>query len=101
MASKSQSKPAAKTPAAAQTSVDPRETGPTTTTPSSDADTDVAPRKKRVAEVIDEMVTVAVPKAFRLLTDVGVHDYPAGIYEMLRSHAEHWYAQHFGVEIKD
>lgn len=45
-------------------------------------------------------VTVTVPKAFKLQSDLGaVHEYKAGVQEMDREHAEHWYAKANGVEI--
>lgn len=61
----------------------------------------VRPRgQKRVVEIEDEQVTVQVPQAFRLSHGKGETHYEPGIYEMPRSHAEHWYSKHFGVEIK-
>lgn len=51
------------------------------------------------AEVVD-MVTVTVPRAFKLMLDhFHTKDFKAGIQEMERSHAEHWYAKASGVEI--
>jgi hypothetical protein len=48
----------------------------------------------------DKMVTVNVPKAFRLTEDSGaVVAYPVGAQKMPESHANHWYAQAHGVTL--
>jgi hypothetical protein len=83
---------------------DPRGAAPEQTTTAAAADEELKPRARtRVAEEpVDEQVTVVVPRAFRL-TVAGKTDpihYEPGIYEMPRSHAEHWYSAHHGVEIK-
>ena len=104
---------ATKTPKAAAPrapAVDPRGTLPEhdprngVREPTKDDDEDlVRPRSKVrvVEEPVDEDVTVTVPKAFILNHGKGETHYETGIYEMPRSHAEHWYAKHHGVEIKD
>ena len=52
------------------------------------------------AEVSEVLVTVTVPKAFKLRVDNDVViDYRAGVQEMPVEHAEHWYAKANGVEV--
>lgn len=59
----------------------------------------VAQVEKVSAEVVD-MVTVTVPKPFILRVDNFTEKkYAAGVQEMERSHAEHWYAKAYGVVI--
>ena len=58
-----------------------------------------APVADVAAELVDT-VTVTVPRAFKLMLDhFHTKDFKAGIQEMERSHAEHWYAKASGVEI--
>ena len=46
----------------------------------------------------EEMVTVVIPKDFTLtLDDQTLHPYPAGVQEMPRSHASHWFSKAQGV----
>lgn len=52
-----------------------------------------------VAEAVDT-VTVTVPKAFKLMLDhFHVKEFKAGVQEMERAHAEHWYSKANGVVI--
>ena len=51
-----------------------------------------------VAAAEAEKVKVKVPKAFRLTRDDGVLvEYPAGVYEMPETDAEHWWSKANGV----
>lgn len=55
-----------------------------------------------VATEVLDMVTVTVPRAFKLALDhFHVKDFKAGVQQMERSHAEHWFAKNNGVEIYD
>lgn len=55
--------------------------------------------EKVAAEIVDT-VTVTIPKAFQLrMENNTVHPYKAGVQEMLREHAEHWWARANGVVI--
>jgi len=57
------------------------------------------PAVKVAAEAVD-MVTVTVPRAFKLMLDYShTKEFKAGIQEMERPHAEHWYSKACGVEI--
>ncbi len=50
----------------------------------------------------DDFVTVLIPKDFKFTTDDGkMVEYKAGIDEMPRSHAGHWFSKAQGVEIRD
>lgn len=63
-------------------------------------DQEAATPRKRAA--LDEMVTVIVPKPFKLTDDKhGTKHYDVGIQEMTRSDATHWFAVANGVEIKE
>ena len=53
-----------------------------------------------VASELVDTVTVTVPKAFNLrLDNHRVIAFPAGVQEMERQHAEHWYSKAWGVVI--
>lgn len=93
--------PAAKTGADPRGGITPRADGSSDSTSSdssSGGDTEFQPRRRAKKE---EQVTVQVPRPFKFTADDGaLHEYPSGIYEMPRSHAEHWYSQAHDVEIK-
>lgn len=57
------------------------------------------PKRVKLRDV--SMVKVHVPKTFHLTDEHGRHTYLAGTPEMPKDHAEHWYAQAHGVEVKD
>lgn len=101
---KQQSRAAAKTPAATTSApaTDPRGAPPPTAA-AEDDEVKVRTKARVKDEPDDEMVTVKAPRPFKLTVPGKTEpiDYPTGIYEMPRSHAEHWYAQQFGVEIAE
>ena len=56
--------------------------------------------KVEVADELVDTVTVTVPKAYKLRIDNHqLIDVAAGIQEMERSHAEHWWSKAQGVKI--
>jgi hypothetical protein len=89
------STPAQTTPPAAATGVPATPKSPTPPVPPAAT----AP----VVEVADELVdtvTVTVPKAFKLRLDGHKElSFKAGVQEMEREHAEHWYSKANGVNI--
>lgn len=63
-------------------------------------DDDVRPRRKSKPE--EELVSVTVPRKFKLTKDDGmVVDIEAGIQDLPRGLAEHWYAKANGVELNE
>lgn len=91
------SKVAAK-PTAAPRAADPRDA---TTPPEQSQEEEVAPRpRKRRAD--EDLVSVSVPRAFRLTLDTGaVVEIQPGIQDLPREQAEHPYSAANGVEIND
>lgn len=56
----------------------------------------------RERKKIEDLVSVTVPQRFNLTLDHGVVvEYAAGIQDMPKSHAEHWYAKANGVETNE
>lgn len=90
----SKSTTAAKAPAAApRRKVDTVELAPT------HPEDAAAPRRRKV-DADDPMVTVTVPRPYRLQAEPGViSSYTAGVQEMPKSHAEHQYSVDNGVAI--
>lgn len=94
-------KAAAKAPR--QPAADPRGAGtpPAGTPPAADPQQPPAPKAKRAA-LAEDMVSVTVPRAFKLTRDDGsLVEYAEGIYDMPKKDAEHFYAKANGVEPND
>lgn len=93
----------AKAPAAVKKPVvDPRESGAAAAENAArlheGSDPEAAVRRRKVDIVDDPMVTVTVPKAFRLQHPPGVITaYAEGVQEMPTSHADHSYSKDNGV----
>jgi hypothetical protein len=89
-----QTAPAAPTPESASVVVDAADPAPT-----------LFAEAKEVVEVADELVdtvTATVPKAFKLRIDnFREITFKAGVQEMERAHAAHWYSHANGVRIYD
>lgn len=61
------------------------------------AEDDPKPRKRK-----EELVSVTIPRAFRLAHDDGTHtQYEPGVQDIPKSHADHWYTKAHGVEQND
>lgn len=74
-----------------------------TTAPKKTPRVAVAKKDEKTGEVVlgRGEVLALVPKAFKLtLDDHTEKDYPAGVYPMPKAHANHWWAQNQGVEVK-
>lgn len=62
--------------------------------------TELVTKPESVAGEVVDMVTVTVPKAFKLRIDhFREFDFKAGVQEMERSVAEHWYSKANGITI--
>lgn len=61
------------------------------------AEDDPKPRRRK-----EELVSVTIPRAFRLAHDDGTHtQYEPGVQDIPKSHADHWYTKAHGVELND
>ena len=82
---------------------------PTLTPPGSDSAVNTPPvvaevtevaKANEVADELVDTVTVTVPRAFQLRgNDGNITQYPAGVQEMEREHAKHWYSVACGVTV--
>jgi len=78
---------------------------PAPATPEPDApaqETTIVDKVEKIEAEVVEMVTVTVPKAFKLRIDAFRElVVKAGVQEMERLHAEHWYSVANGVTVYD